>query len=61
MLVASPYAVFRANQNLHAEPDLRTKAAALQRRVIKTLPPMQPPAAWATLIQGDLFDTLPPL
>lgn len=61
MLVASPYAIFRADQNLHVQSAQSANAAAVQRRVTKTLAPIQPPAAWATLIQGDLFDALPPL
>lgn len=61
MPVASPYAIFRADQHLHTQAGLRANAAAAQRRVTKTLAPIQPPAAWATLIQGDLFDALPPL
>ncbi len=60
MLVASPYAIFRADHSLRIQPDPRPTAATAQRRVIKTLAPIKPPASWATLIQGDLFDPLPP-
>jgi hypothetical protein len=61
MLVASPYAIFRADQSLHIQAGHGANPPAIQRRVTKTLPPIQPPAAWATLIQGDLFDALAPL
>lgn len=61
MPVASPYAIFRADQHLHAQAGPRANAAAVQRRVTKTLVPIPPPAAWATLTQGDLFDAPSPL
>ena len=60
MLVASPYAIFRSDHTLHAQAGLGANAAAIQRRVSKNLAPIKPPAAWTTLIQGDLFDSLPP-
>ncbi|MCP9891750.1 hypothetical protein KBY57_11900 [Cyanobium sp. Aljojuca 7D2] len=61
MLVASPYAIFRADHTLHAQAGLGANAAVVQRRVSKTLAPIQPPAAWTSLIQGDLFDSHQPL
>ncbi len=61
MTISSPYAVFRANPWLRTEPDLPPKPAASRRRVAKALAPIKAPAAWATLIQGNLFDQLPPL
>jgi len=62
MLVASPYAVFKADRSLIPQQAAHPVAAAApQRRVSKTLAPTKVRATWASLIQGDLFDPLPPL
>ncbi len=62
MLVASPYAVFKADRPLIPQPVPSPAVAATpQRRVSKTLTPTKRRAAWATLIQGNLFDPLQPL
>ncbi len=56
MLVASPYAIFKADRNLSVQPGPRPAATAVQRPTSKTLAPIKPSSAWATLIQGDLFE-----
>lgn len=59
MVVASPYAVFRANdlgwstatgpaRPVHRRTEPLPRAAVAQR--------MPEPTSWATLIQGDLFE-----
>ena len=59
MLVASPYAVFKADRPLTPQPVQGPAAASKpQRRVNKTLAASNRRTAWASLIQGDLFDPL---
>lgn len=63
MFVASPYAVFKADRPLAAQssqPPTVMPVAAPRRRPGKALAPGQS-RAWTSLVQGNLFDPLPPL